>query len=995
MGETETYQLHSFNSFITDFNHSGGVNIVTRSNAIIGDENGGKKYKLRLKFDGACALEVVRLNGGHFQNLTHLDISGNSAEKLDLRSLSRLEWLCCSNNNLEVLSLSGNSLTYLDCSRNNLQSISIDPVPNNLSNLQMSFNNLEDLPTWLWIIPDLSTVYASHNRLRQVDCKFQSSLSHLPIRELHLHCNKIEFVSKDFIQRATRLKVLNLSQNLIEQMPNFGKRSNIQELFLSRNRLQDTEDRDALDFLLECFNLRRLYLAFNKIENINDRCITAWKNLEELILCGNRIRNLPSKISTLTNLRVLRVHSNRLENAPNLTKMPALKVVDLSHNNLRKLNLDNLIAGGNLTYLDISCNERLFLNPEKLHNPKRPMNLVEVSNPRKQITSGLNNDFPPNPPWDIGFSELPDRNQVLGVTQYRDVNLGGGKEALFGIFDGGDRNTAPKTITKSISKIYDIERNIEETHQSSLNTLKYTLLNAMKNIRQQGNNRPMQGVLCHLSMTEDPLLQTRNQYTLNLAMIGGIRCLLIEAGKKVTRLTDMEETNVFGEPPPQDLVQTSVETNTDMSNNKLNSRLNGNIPDPQVLQLNLTPSAEYLIIANQSVWNFVSEKELVEELEINRHKKSVLIAKRITDMAQSHSCKQSLSLILVRFKWYVSSKLTSDTVNTKFTMMGEFGPLSYCSGSSEYSDVSNPLVSVTTPDSAIDTDRSSAGGSINGSKVSSGKSNNINKHIEENDFSNERKLTKIHVNGDDSGKDIYNEDMESLANTSISQMSVEQFRCWEYMLEQNTKLLFKKELDSLSKGVFTRNQKLRKSVHFPYHEKHHVASVKNVKNPPASSMILPHNKSGAPGFYTLSKAKSLSHLFGGDRPADSPPSMISSTTQTGPISGNYGNKSIKSPHFPLFSNGNSAFLGSVRSSSRATILGGPNAAYFGSAQRLISPPAPSQSSAKFYDADEAQDMRSYDSADHDSRLKNIHCVKIFNPFTTMEMEKVQFHALIR
>jgi len=49
------------------------------------------------------------------------------------------------------------------------------------------------------------------------------------------------------------------------------------------------------------------------------------------------------------------------------------------------------------------------------------MNLVEVSNPRKHINSALNNDFPPNPPWDIGFSELPDtRNQLLSVTQYRD-----------------------------------------------------------------------------------------------------------------------------------------------------------------------------------------------------------------------------------------------------------------------------------------------------------------------------------------------------------------------------------------------------------------------------------------------------------------------------------------------------------------------------------------------------------------------------------------------
>lgn len=45
-------------------------------------------------------------------------------------------------------------------------------------------------------------------------------------------------------------------------------------------------------------------------------------------------------------------------------------MVDLSHNLLRKINIENLISGGNLTYLDISCNEKLTVNPEKLHCQK-------------------------------------------------------------------------------------------------------------------------------------------------------------------------------------------------------------------------------------------------------------------------------------------------------------------------------------------------------------------------------------------------------------------------------------------------------------------------------------------------------------------------------------------------------------------------------------------------------------------------------------------------
>jgi len=109
------------------------------------------------------------------------------------------------------------------------------------------------------------------------------------------------------------------------------------------------------------------------------------------------------------------------------------------------------------------------------------MNLVEVTNPRRQRVVDLKNnkgqDFPANPPWELGFSELPDRKQCLSVTQYRDVNANNGKEALFGLFDGGPRFIIPKSICKSIAKLYAEERNIEESLKLSL---KYTLLNTLR-----------------------------------------------------------------------------------------------------------------------------------------------------------------------------------------------------------------------------------------------------------------------------------------------------------------------------------------------------------------------------------------------------------------------------------------------------------------------------------------------------------------------------------
>ena len=40
-------------------------------------------------------------------------------------------------------------------------------------------------------------------------------------------------------------------------------------------------------------------------------------------------------------------------------------------------------------------------------------------------------------------------------------------------------------------------------------------------------------------------------------------------------------------------------------------------------------------------------------------------------------------------------------------------------------------------------------------------------------------------------------------------LSEEQFRCWEYMLEQNTQMLFDKELDTLSRGLVRRSVPIR------------------------------------------------------------------------------------------------------------------------------------------------------------------------------------------
>lgn len=81
-----------------------------------------------------------------------------------------------------------------------------------------------------------------------------------------------------------RLKILNLSRNMIEHMPNFGKKCPVNELYMSRNKLQDTHEKDCLEFLSECGQLKRLHLGYNKIEHINDRCVSCVNFVDDIKL---------------------------------------------------------------------------------------------------------------------------------------------------------------------------------------------------------------------------------------------------------------------------------------------------------------------------------------------------------------------------------------------------------------------------------------------------------------------------------------------------------------------------------------------------------------------------------------------------------------------------------------------------------------------------------------------------------------------------------------
>lgn len=115
---------------------------------------------------------------------------------------------------------------------------------------------------------------------------------------------------------------------------------------------------------------------------------------------------------------------------------------------------------------------------------------------------------------------------------------------------------------------------------------------------------------------------------------------------------------------------------------------------------------------------------------------------------------------------------------------------------------------------------------------------------------------------------------------SDSALSEEQFKCWEYMLEQNTQLLFDKELNTLTRGGGNKTQLAGKNLPLSRSNPHLPDSNNNSSNNNAGSF--------------------LSRQFGSTRSFN-----------------------------PLLTSSNSRF------NLDKKLMGGPNAAYFGSLQRLM------------------------------------------------------------
>ncbi|XP_076273766.1 leucine-rich repeat-containing protein 58 [Rhynchophorus ferrugineus] len=194
------------------------------------------------------------------------------------------------------------------------------------------------------------------------------------IEKIILHHNELHVVPRN-ISKFTNVKILDISNNGLTELPDVFRHCQLSNLILKNNRLKNEtlpkefsecvslkelnlSGNDLTAFPEQIFsfcNLKFLYLGGNNMRNIA-KDIYRLKHLQVLSLGGNIITDVPFSVGLLKNLQALVLCDNQIESLPpNIANLHSLRSLLLHKNKLRTLPPE-IVALRNLTELSLRDN---------------------------------------------------------------------------------------------------------------------------------------------------------------------------------------------------------------------------------------------------------------------------------------------------------------------------------------------------------------------------------------------------------------------------------------------------------------------------------------------------------------------------------------------------------------------------------------------------------------------------------------------------------------
>ncbi|CAJ1059408.1 PH domain leucine-rich repeat protein phosphatase 1-like [Xyrichtys novacula] len=615
----------------------------------------------------------LRLN--RLQNLTvgdseqlahvaHLDLRDTGLQELDVRSLCRLELLRCDRNSLSLLRVCGHALKSLHAARNELTLLEVQPVPENLTVLDLSWNQLGSVPDWVCESSRLEVMDISHNSVTDLPIQLLSSgslrkllagwnkvsrlaerVERSQLEVLDLQHNHLTELPHNLFLKAQSLRYLNVSANKLENLPaaslSEDSFSSLEELYVTNNSLTDK----CVPLLTGHGHLRVLHLAYNQLQTFTASKLARLEQLEELDLSGNRLRAVPTTILSCQRMHTLSAHSNCIGAFPEVLQLPEIKCVDLSCNELTEITLPETLPP-KLQELDLTGNPRLNLD----HKSLELLNNIRCFRVDPSPSAPCVSESHGAPAvWSHGYTEASGVKNKLCVAALALDSFCGIREALYGVFDG-DRNVeVPYLLQCTMGDVL-----AEELHrgQRQEDYMTNTFLTMQRKLGTAGQRMGGSAALCHIR--HDPVAPGEHGscFTLKAANVGRCQAVLCRDGRAVQLTTThtVKEEAEYQRVRQHNAIITEdnkVSGVTDSTRIMGYSFLCPSVtPRPHVSTVTLTPQDEFFLLGSRGLWDMLSPGEAVEA--VRNVPDALAAAKKLVTLAQSYGCSDSLSAVVVQ-----------------------------------------------------------------------------------------------------------------------------------------------------------------------------------------------------------------------------------------------------------------------------------------------------------------------------------------------------------
>ncbi|XP_030621614.1 PH domain leucine-rich repeat-containing protein phosphatase 2 [Chanos chanos] len=611
-----------------------------------------------LRLNGLSCVKSATLEP--VKQLTHLDLRDNCLTSLDLSSVCNLETLHCQRNQLGALTLSGFTLRTLHANSNRLATVNIYPVPSQLTHMDLSWNLLEYLPDWVCDSRKIEVLDVSHNHLYELPARLLSSLSlrkllagnnqlqklpdlldHIPLEALDLQHNKLAELPESFFYKALNLKYLNVSANALETIPPSSQSeeslSTLQELYLTGNNLNE----NCAALLVGHQNLRVLHIAYNQLMSFPASKLSKLELLEELNLSGNKLKTIPSTVSSCKRLHSLIAHSNHISVFPEVLNLPEIKLVDVSCNELTEIMLPDSLPA-TLQELDLTGNSNLMLEHKTLNLFSHITTLKLDQKPVN--TAGDSQSL--STFWEHGYAEMSGQRNKLCVSVLAVDRFGDSVEAAYGIFDGDRNEEVPRLLQCTMGDVLSEE--IQHTSVDSVYMCN-TFLTSHRKLGMAGQKLGASALLCYIH--HEPS-EPGGYFSLTVANVGTCQALLCRNGQPLplSKVFSLEQS--AEEMERVKLAKAIITEDNKVSGVTCSSRLLGCsylypwvLPKPWVHTEPLCSQDEFLILGNRALFQKLSYQEAVSTVLAVRDPRAA--AKKLCTLAQSYGCRDNVGAVVV------------------------------------------------------------------------------------------------------------------------------------------------------------------------------------------------------------------------------------------------------------------------------------------------------------------------------------------------------------